>query len=79
MGAGPAHALYFATYEYAKESFGGNAAGHHPVAAGKQLQQYSLCTVENTVGRKNKMRGGQETRKGVNKQGGAEGSCLPWP
>ncbi|KAG0035959.1 Fe(2+) transporter, partial [Linnemannia elongata] len=33
MGAGPAHALYFATYEYAKESFGGNAAGHHPVAA----------------------------------------------
>ncbi|KAG9068618.1 Fe(2+) transporter [Linnemannia hyalina] len=33
MGAGPAHALYFATYEYAKESFGGNGAGHHPVAA----------------------------------------------
>ncbi|KAG0005013.1 Fe(2+) transporter [Entomortierella chlamydospora] len=33
MGAGPAHALYFATYEFAKESFGGNASGHHLVAA----------------------------------------------
>ncbi|KAI1308406.1 Fe(2+) transporter [Mortierella claussenii] len=33
MGAGPAHALYFATYEYAKESFGGNGSGHHLVAA----------------------------------------------
>ncbi|KAF8926165.1 putative MRS4-protein of the mitochondrial carrier family [Dissophora ornata] len=33
MGAGPAHALHFATYEFAKESFGGNATGHHLVAA----------------------------------------------
>ncbi|KAF9434498.1 Fe(2+) transporter [Entomortierella beljakovae] len=33
MGAAPAHALYFATYETAKESFGGNAAGHHHFAA----------------------------------------------
>ncbi|KAF8975393.1 Fe(2+) transporter [Entomortierella lignicola] len=33
MGAGPAHALYFATYEYAKDTFGGNASGHHLVAA----------------------------------------------
>ncbi|CAO3658387.1 unnamed protein product [Rhizopus stolonifer] len=29
MGAGPAHALYFATYEACKDIFGGNAAGHH--------------------------------------------------
>lgn len=28
----PAHALYFATYELAKESLGGNNPGHHPVA-----------------------------------------------
>lgn len=28
----PAHALYFATYELAKESLGGNDPGHHPVA-----------------------------------------------
>ncbi|KAF9191820.1 Fe(2+) transporter [Haplosporangium sp. Z 767] len=33
MGAGPAHALYFATYEYAKQAFGGNGSGHHPLAA----------------------------------------------
>ncbi|KAF9278673.1 Fe(2+) transporter [Mortierella antarctica] len=33
MGAGPAHALYFGTYEYAKQAFGGNEAGHHPLAA----------------------------------------------
>ena len=28
----PAHALYFATYELAKQSLGGNSPGHHPVA-----------------------------------------------
>ncbi|KAG0034190.1 Fe(2+) transporter [Podila clonocystis] len=33
LGAGPAHALYFGTYEYAKQAFGGNESGHHPVAA----------------------------------------------
>lgn len=32
LGAGPAHAVYFATYEGAKETFGGNCAGHNPVA-----------------------------------------------
>ncbi|KAL3158335.1 hypothetical protein ABBQ38_010576 [Trebouxia sp. C0009 RCD-2024] len=30
--AGPAHALYFATYELAKQRLGGNDPGHHPVA-----------------------------------------------
>jgi hypothetical protein len=33
--AGPAHAVYFATYEVVKQAMGGNAAGHHPIAAGK--------------------------------------------
>eukprot|EP00884_Botryococcus_braunii_P016663 jgi/Botrbrau1/3680/Bobra.0008s0009.2 len=32
-GAGPAHALYFAVYESAKERLGATAEGHHPVAA----------------------------------------------
>lgn len=33
--AGPAHAVYFATYEAVKQVLGGNQAGvHHPVAAG---------------------------------------------
>jgi hypothetical protein len=32
---GPAHAVYFATYEAVKHVLGGNKAGvHHPVAAG---------------------------------------------
>ena len=31
MGAGPAHAVHFATYEACKEAFGGNGNGHHPL------------------------------------------------
>ncbi|EJT75281.1 mitochondrial RNA-splicing protein MRS3 [Gaeumannomyces tritici R3-111a-1] len=34
VGAGPAHAVYFATYEAVKHLMGGNKAGeHHPLAA----------------------------------------------
>ncbi|KAI8970073.1 mitochondrial carrier domain-containing protein [Mycotypha africana] len=29
IGAGPAHALHYATYEACKEAFGGNTSGHH--------------------------------------------------
>jgi solute carrier family 25 iron transporter 28/37 len=32
LGAGPAHAVYFAAYETLKERFGGNKSGYHPVA-----------------------------------------------
>ncbi|KAI3427269.1 hypothetical protein D9Q98_007201 [Chlorella vulgaris] len=32
LGAGPSHALYFASYEAAKQLFGGNQEGHHPLA-----------------------------------------------
>jgi len=36
VGAGPAHAVYFATYEAVKHVMGGNKAGvHHPLAAGE--------------------------------------------
>ncbi|CAG8648035.1 10291_t:CDS:2 [Paraglomus occultum] len=35
LGAGPSHALYFGTYEFCKDIFGGNKpGGHHPIAAG---------------------------------------------
>jgi len=34
MGAGPAHAVYFATYEAVKQAMGGNREGHQPLAAG---------------------------------------------
>jgi transmembrane carrier protein len=37
VGAGPAHAVYFATYESVKHAMGGNEGGnheHHPLAAG---------------------------------------------
>eukprot|EP00249_Psilotum_nudum_P017707 c26451_g1_i4 orf=314-1342(-) len=34
LGAGPAHAVYFAVYEFCKEKFGGNMDGHHPLAHG---------------------------------------------
>ncbi|KAG2230022.1 mitochondrial carrier domain-containing protein [Thamnidium elegans] len=33
LGAGPAHALHFATYEYCKDYFGANGNGHHPLAS----------------------------------------------
>ncbi|RKF55959.1 putative mitochondrial carrier C8C9.12c [Golovinomyces cichoracearum] len=34
VGAGPAHAVYFATYEAVKQLMGGNQTGaHHPIAA----------------------------------------------
>lgn len=32
LGAGPSHALYFASYEAAKQLYGGNREGHHPLA-----------------------------------------------
>lgn len=32
LGAGPSHALYFASYEAAKQLYGGNQPGHQPVA-----------------------------------------------
>jgi solute carrier family 25 iron transporter 28/37 len=34
LGAGPAHAVYFAVYEAAKSKLGGNRKGHHPFAHG---------------------------------------------
>lgn len=34
-GIGPAHAVYFATYEAVKQAMGGNHGNeHHPLAAG---------------------------------------------
>ncbi len=34
--AGPAHALYFLTYENVKHAMGGNEKGQHPIA-GREL------------------------------------------
>ena len=34
MSTGPAHALYFLTYEAVKHAMGGNNSGHHPLAGG---------------------------------------------
>lgn len=40
---GPAHAVYFATYEAVKQAMGGNAAGHHPLAAGMFYKHLAFC------------------------------------
>lgn len=41
---GPAHAVYFGTYEAVKELAGGNVDdGHHPVAAGKLGFTVKIC------------------------------------
>ena len=39
---GPAHAVYFATYEIVKQAMGGNASGHHPFAAGQNTSHIKL-------------------------------------
>ena len=39
--AGPAHAVYFATYEAVKQGMGGNeGTEHHPLAAGAPVQDF---------------------------------------
>lgn len=43
LGAGPAHAVYFASYEATKHALGGNEGGseeHHPFAAGMRLARH---------------------------------------
>jgi len=51
---GPAHAVYFATYETVKHAMGGNQGlshEHHPLAAGMPLQSLwpSTCSIANLV------------------------------
>ena len=44
---GPAHAVYFATYEAVKHAMGGNEGlkhEHHPLAAGKVLTLFLLIS-----------------------------------
>eukprot|EP00899_Mesostigma_viride_P019319 jgi/Mesvir1/27389/Mv07193-RA.1 len=43
LGAGPAHAVYFATYESAKEMLGGNRPGHHPLVYGAAGAAATFC------------------------------------
>lgn len=38
LGAGPAHAVYFGTYEIVKELAGGNRPGHQFLATGSFIQ-----------------------------------------
>ena len=35
LGAGPAHALYFSTYEAMKKFINGNQTGYNPLSHGK--------------------------------------------
>lgn len=46
VGAGPAHAVYFATYEAVKHALGGNRGRneHHPFAAGRHpIPEHVMC------------------------------------
>jgi solute carrier family 25 iron transporter 28/37 len=40
LGAGPAHAVYFGTYEAVKDFAGGNRAGHQITATGTSLYPF---------------------------------------
>jgi hypothetical protein len=51
VGAGPAHAVYFVTYESVKNAMGGHEGGssqHHPLAAG--IFHSKLCLFPNSHG-----------------------------
>ena len=40
-GSGPAHAIYFSTYEFIKQRLGGNeGVEHHPFAVGEKMVPY---------------------------------------
>src|SRR5438045_9322143 len=50
LGAGPAHALYFGTYEFCKDLFGANATqGHHPFATGIFLTNFDYISWESKI------------------------------
>lgn len=55
--SGPAHAVYFATYEVVKQAMGGNASGHHPLAAGRQqnLRLAGFAEVDNNYSYQRRM------------------------
>jgi solute carrier family 25 iron transporter 28/37 len=46
MGAGPAHAVHFGTYEAVKELAGGNKGGHHPGATRELLDLLDLTVLK---------------------------------
>jgi hypothetical protein len=55
--AGPAHAVYFATYEGVNQLMGGNQAGvHHPLAAGMLSEDLCFCDMTNVDSYKWSMR-----------------------
>lgn len=50
IASGPAHAVYFATYEAVKHVMGGNQAGvHHPLAAGELFRAGRANYMANTA------------------------------
>lgn len=49
MGAGPAHAVYFGTYELAKDFAGGNDNGYSFAATGKRNDVISLEEVADLI------------------------------
>ncbi|ORY79408.1 glycosyltransferase family 20-domain-containing protein [Protomyces lactucae-debilis] len=45
LGAGPAHAVYFGTYEFTKNYMGGNIGdGHHPIITGAAGACATICS-----------------------------------
>lgn len=49
MIIGPAHAVYFGTYEIVKDLAGGNVDdGHHPLAAGRWFGSHACVCVSTT-------------------------------
>jgi solute carrier family 25 iron transporter 28/37 len=46
IGAGPAHALYFGSYEYVKKKLKGNNKSYNPLSYGKLLECQETVTEE---------------------------------
>lgn len=48
-GAGPAHALYFASYEFAKESLTNFTTQHHQLNYGKIYKIYEIINISEPI------------------------------
>lgn len=45
-GSGPAHAVYFSTYEFVRQRLGGNeGVGHHPFAVGEKMIPFAKMSL----------------------------------
>jgi asparaginyl-tRNA synthetase len=83
VGAGPAHAVYFATYETVKHAMGGNAGQahqHHPLAAGRKILadggKLTRASGQRRLGHNRQRRADESLRRSVTLARGSAGLTI---